>query len=105
MTDIAVDSDAPAKRRRPRARWIVLGGFLVVAGGVGLYTWLTVNTLLSSKYQDIAYTIPSAPRLTANTGEHVYRIDPGTSQVSYAVEEKIVGQGAHRATGITNGIS
>ncbi len=74
-------------------------------GGGGAYAWTVVNPSVSSKYDKVAYIVPTAPRLTARTGETIYRIDPTASKASYGVDEKIVGARlAHHATGSTQGI-
>ncbi len=66
---------------------------------------MQVRELTSSKYNVINYSVPTSPKLVAGEGETVYRIDPTHSTLTYAVEEKLFGQDAHRAEGSTNGIS
>jgi polyisoprenoid-binding protein YceI len=102
------DADAPRRSRRGRLRnWLLgLGGLVVVALlAIGWYAYSQYRTLTSAKYNVISYTVPSAPHLVAKTGERVYRIDPTHSSVSYAVDEKFLGQGRHTAIGTTNGIA
>ncbi len=92
------------KRRRRWPYWTA-GVFVLIVAGVGLYVWAQVRELTSSKYNVINYTVPSSPHLVAGQGETIYRIDPTKSALTYAVEEKLFGQDAHRAQGSTNGIS
>lgn len=93
--------------RAPRTHWVLSLGVVLVAvvGGGGLFVWSKVQPLLSARYEDVAYTVPNAPRLTALPGETVFGIDPTQSSVSYGVDEKIVGQSASHTTGSTNGIA
>ena len=89
--------------RRPWV-WVALatiGAFSVF----GFHIWSQVRTVLAPKFADVSYTVPSAPRLTAGTGETVYRIDPTGSQASYEATEKIALSSSHRVTGVTNGIA
>lgn len=106
MKNLDSDGDAPQGgtfRRHPLAWSAAL--VLVVAGGVGLYAWKQVNETLAPKYTSISYTVPKADKLTARSGETVYRIDPTKSSVGYTIEEKIFGVGANTARGTTNGIA
>jgi len=84
--------------------WLV-SSIAVIAMIAGVYAWVQMRALTSAKYQNVSYTVPSAPRLAALSGETVFRIDPSRSRVSYAVDERIVGQSASRATGSTSGIA
>jgi hypothetical protein len=96
------------KPRARRTKRIVLGivGVLGVAVvGIGVYAWMQYRDLTSAKYTVVAYTVPSAPHLVAGGGETVYRIDPTHSKLTYAVQEKLLGHGTHRAEGSTNGIA
>jgi mono/diheme cytochrome c family protein len=105
----AEDGSAPeGAHKRVRLRRFVWGAISLVAIGaaaIALYAWSQYRTLTSAKYQDVDYTVPSAPRLVAGPGERVLRIDPTQSSVSYAVNEKLFGQSTHRAVGTTNGIN
>ena len=100
-------SGGPVRRalRAPAARWLAASFVLIVAVG-GLYVWSQIKPLLTSvKNENVSYTVPTAPRLVANPGETVYRIDPTQSKVTYQVDENIVGQAAGQATGSTSGIA
>jgi len=74
---------------------------------VGIAGWTQYNSLTSTaaRFQDVGFAVPSAPRLVAQPGETVFRIDPSRSSVSYTVDERIVGQRAGRATGSTSAIA
>ena len=96
----------------PRHPWIFrhwmlsIGALLAIgAAMIAWYAWSQYRTLTSAKYNVIDYTVPSAPRLVARTGERVLRIDPTQSSVSYAINEKLFGQTTHRAVGTTKGIA
>jgi len=107
-TQHGTGQDGPAARRTLlRRRWFQCAlGALVFAGvAFGLYVWRQYRVLTSATYNVIDYTVPSAPRLVAGTGETVYRIDPTQSELRYAVDEKLFGQSAHTAEGTTNGIA
>lgn len=92
--------------RRLRIAWVIGGLALVALVTVGVKVWTDVKPLLSAgKYEQVAYTVPTAPRLVALSGETVYRIDPTQSQASYATDEKIAGATADHAVGVTNGIA
>jgi polyisoprenoid-binding protein YceI len=96
------------ERRSRRVRWLLWSTgalVLIVIGAVGLYVWSQYRVLKSSKYNVIAWTVPDAPRLSAQSGETIYRIDPTHSDVSYDVQEKLFGHNEHRAHGTTNGIA
>jgi polyisoprenoid-binding protein YceI len=100
---------ATAPRRRgllPR-RWFlwVLAVLGVGATAAGLYAWHQYRIVTSAKFNVISFTVPTAPHLVAGSGEKIYRIDPSSSQLSYAVNEKLFGHTAHRAVGTTNGIA
>ncbi len=91
--------------RAPGVRWAAASIFLLL-GVVGFRLWSQVQPLLSSVQADNAsYKVPSAPHLTAGSGETVFRIDPTQSKVTYGVDENIVGQTASRASGSTSGIA
>jgi len=93
--------------RASRHHWILslFALVVVVAVGVGVYVYSQVAPILSVSNVAVSYVVPSAPRLVAGNGETVYRIDPTQSSVTYGVDENIVGQTAHHATGTTNGIA
>ncbi len=78
---------------------------VAVIAGAGIYTWSQVSSFLSPTYQDVLYTVPQAPGLTALDDEQVYRIDPTRSSLTYGVDEKLAGQSASHAEGSTNGIA
>jgi polyisoprenoid-binding protein YceI len=86
-------------------RSLITGTVAVVAVGFALHFWSEYRTLTSAKYSDVDYTVPKAPRLIANPGETVYRIDPTHSELSYSVGEKLFGHSTHTAKGTTNGIA
>ncbi len=91
--------------RSPTVRLGTLAAVAVVAA-VGWYGWTQVSPLIEAAHDDdVAYTVPDAPRLVATAGETVYRIDPTRSSVTYEVDEKIVGQSSGTARGSTNGIA
>lgn len=110
-TELTPPTDPAPSAKRPRRPWVrgVLfgaAGFLVVAAGVLAWTvWSHYRTLTSAKYNDVAYTVPGAPRLAATGGERVFRIDPTHSSVSYSINEKLFGHTTHDAVGTTNGIA
>ena len=90
--------------RGRRLLWVLapIGVLLAVAGG---YSWTQLRPALAPAFRTVDYTIPEAPRLVAGTGETVYRIDATHSEVTYAVDERIVGQSAHTAHGSTSGMA
>ncbi len=77
----------------------------MVGGGGAYVERADQRAATSSPYDNVAYVVPTAPHLVARSGETVYRIDPTQSTASYGVDEKIIGQSAHHATGTTNGIA
>lgn len=99
--------EEPPKRRRLPGHWAlwVFVPLVVIVLGVGIYVWTQYRTLTSAKFSTIDYTVPNAPPLVAGAGETVYRIDPTHSALGYQVEEKLLGQGVHKAKGSTNGIA
>lgn len=104
MTD-PVDTTADHRRRRPVARWF-LGSIVVMFAVIGAVAWVQYRSLVGDrKLEPAGFTVPAAPRLTAANGETVFRIDPSRSSISYAVDERIVGQRAGRATGSTSAIA
>src|SRR6516165_801182 len=106
MTDTNAAEGQRLPRRiltSPKSLWALC--LLLPLLAIGIYLWVRVHSLLSTKIQTVSYVVPTAPRLVALTGETVYRIDPTRSVVSYSVAEKILGQTAHHATGSTNGIA
>ena len=94
----------PSHRRR-RWPYVIGGGLFVVVIAVGWFVWREYRTLTSKKYSVVSYTVPDASRLSATTGETVYRIDPTHSSLTYHVEERLFGQDANTAEGTTNGIA
>jgi polyisoprenoid-binding protein YceI len=94
-----------AATRAVKRHWIVLSVLFAAVLGFGVHVWSQVRTVLSPRYADVSYTVPSAPRLVAAPGETVYRIDPTQSQASYGVDEKIAFATADHVTGTTNGIA
>jgi polyisoprenoid-binding protein YceI len=94
-----------AHGRRLRIVWVIGGLALIALVAIGVRVWTDVRPLLSPKYQQVAYTVPTAPRLVALSGETVYRIDPTQSEATYATNEKIAGATADHVTGVTNGIA
>jgi polyisoprenoid-binding protein YceI len=110
VTSIAArpgDDGTVSRRRLLPKHWIVwtLAAFAVGATVAGVYVWRQYRVLTSAKYNVISYTVPTAPHLVAGSGQRVYRIDPTSSQVSYALDEKLFGHTAHRAVGTTNGVA
>ena len=73
----------------------------------GLAAWRVLHPSVAAKYatQNVVFSQPNAPHLTAAPGERVYRIDPMQSSVQYTVKEELFGVGVHRAHGITNGVA
>lgn len=111
-TDQAVETSTAATRagRRGPLGWArrhaLLSSAAVLALVVGgLFTWLQVRPLIAPEYRDIDYSAPTAPKLTARSGETVYRIDPTRSEASYTVDETFVGSDPRRTTGTTSGIA
>ncbi|MBK5288618.1 MAG: YceI family protein [Acidimicrobiia bacterium] len=102
-TDVA-EVTGDTKRPRRWVRWAA-GVTLLVAGAIGWFAWSQYRTLSSSKYNNVAYTVPKAPALAVQTNETVYRVDPTHSSLTYGVDEKFFGQDASRARGETNGIN
>jgi polyisoprenoid-binding protein YceI len=110
-SDVVADH-APASRRsrlaaglrRPwRHPWLSAAALVVVvAGGIGA---VQVKDWIDPPYRTTSYDVPTAPHLTARSGETVYRIDPTRSRASYTVDEQIVGKTASSATGSTQGIA
>lgn len=98
---------ADTGRRLLPKRWLWWSGGVVVLAiaAVGGYAWSQYQELTSVEFNDIAYEVPTSPKLVAQPGETVYRVDPTKSSLTYAVDEKLFGQSAHRAEGTTNGIS
>src|SRR5680860_282830 len=108
----ADSADVPAEvagtgRRLLPKRWLwwSSGAFVLVIAAAGLFVWSQYRELTSVEFNDIAYEVPTSPKLVAGSGETVYRIDPTRSSLTYAVDEKLFGQSAHRAEGTTNGIA
>ncbi len=93
--------------RASRSHWVLstLAVVLVVVLGGAMYVYSRVKPLLSVADVAVSYTVPDAPHLVAGNRETVYRIDPTHSSLTYGVDENIVGQTAHHATGSTNGIA
>lgn len=77
---------------------------VVVLAGCG-YAWNQVRPFVGLPDGEVSRTIPEAPRLTAEAGETVYRIDATESSARYEVGETIAGQGAGTAEGTTQGIA
>jgi polyisoprenoid-binding protein YceI/mono/diheme cytochrome c family protein len=93
-------------RRVSRHWWFWLASGVVVAiAAVAVYVWSVVHPLVSAKYQNIAYTVPSAPHLSPQPGSTIYRIDPTHSELGYSVREKFLGHSTSTAVGRTNGIA
>lgn len=98
-------ADGP-KRARHRLRWASLAVVLLGLGAAGLFTWKQVKPVIDARrYSKVAYEVPKAPELTPADGETVYRIDPTQSSLTYEVDEKLAGQSAGTAKGVTNGIA
>jgi mono/diheme cytochrome c family protein len=102
-----LDDLAATPQKRSRAlRYGAFGGALLVAGGAALFTWTQVKpTIEARKFSKITYEVPDAPKLTAEPGETVYRIDPTASSLTYEVDENFAGRQTSTATGVTNGIA
>jgi polyisoprenoid-binding protein YceI len=113
VTSITARPGDEAKARPGRLRallpkhWLLWSLAVVAAGAsaAGVYAWRQYSTLTSAKFSVVGYTVPTAPHLVAGSGEKVYRIDPASSSLSYAVNEKLFGHTAHKAVGTTNGIA
>ena len=99
-----VEAAQNPKRRGRRALWWSLP-IVVVLGGAGALLYRQVSTTTSAAYTDISRKLPTAERLTAGTGEQLFRIDPTRSKVTYAVDEQIIGFDASRATGSTSAMA
>ena len=104
-TDLT-ELEPPRRTGSLKTRSLVLGGIVIVAAGVGLFTWRQVKPVVESRrYASVTYEVPKAPKLTPAAGETVYRIDPTHSSLSYRVQEQFAGKKTSAATGVTNGIA
>ncbi|CAN5630785.1 hypothetical protein BH10ACT1_BH10ACT1_40790 [soil metagenome] len=109
-TDLADDALPPAPpheaRSRHRLRWLSLGVVVVAVAVAGGVAWKQVKPIVDARrYASVTDTVPTAPKLSAEPGETVYRIDPTRSSLTYEIEEKFVGKGDSTATGTTHGIA
>lgn len=111
MTDSETSAN-PSRKGLPariggglRRHWISAGLATLVLLAGGAFVWNQVEPLVSTKYRSVTYTVPSAPRLVASSGERVFRVDPGRSSFSYSIGEKIAGASRGTATGSTSGIA
>src|SRR4051812_119323 len=97
----------PRSRRSKLMRRLPLGVFVIAIAGIGLLVWHQASGVISSrKYRHIDYTVPIAPKLKAEQGETVYRIDPTRSSLTYSLQEHFTGRSSDTtATGVTNGMS
>ena len=103
------DSERPTRRRRvigvlgahPIVSSVV--GIVVIAGGA--FAFQQIRSVVAPPYRSVAFSVPTAPQLTAGAGETVYRIDPTRSMASYEIGERIFGASASVATARTNGIA
>ncbi|HYI62140.1 MAG TPA: YceI family protein [Acidimicrobiales bacterium] len=77
---------------------------VVLLAGCG-YAWNQVRPFVGLPDGEVSRTLPEAPRLTAEPGETIYRIDATESSATYAVAETIVGRGAGTAEGTTQAIA
>lgn len=104
LTDLAPE---PAPKKRRRFRTYAIGGAVVLAAAAGVFTYQQVKPSIDAlnEYGSIDYEVPSAPTLTAEPGETVYRIDPTQSSLTYEVQEQFAGRDTSTATGVTNGIA
>jgi polyisoprenoid-binding protein YceI len=98
-------ADSGGRGWRP-VRWIT-GGVLVLAlGAAGYIGWTQVKpTIEARKYANVTDEVPEAPRLTAEAGEQLFRIDPTRSSLTYEIEERFVGRSASTATGTTKAVA
>ncbi len=104
--DEALLPAAPEAKPRHRLRWASLGVVLLGVAVAGVFAWREVAPVVTAgRYRDITYEVPKAPKLTAQPGETVYRIDPTHSSLAYEVTEKFVGRSDSSAKGVTNGIA
>lgn len=104
--DAGLSELEPKRKGSLRTRTFVLGGLLLVVAVAGTYTWRQVKPVVESrKYASVTYEVPKAPKLTAQDGETVYRIDPTKSSLTYEVNEQFAGKKTSSATGTTNGIA
>jgi polyisoprenoid-binding protein YceI len=106
-TSLRRESRLRRATRAARSHWILssLGVIAALLLAGGLFVWRQVEGVLNVKNVAVSYTVPDAPHMTAGQGEIVYRIDPTQSSVTYAVDENLMGQTAHRAKGSTSGIA
>ena len=106
--DAEAPSDVSSSRRRLLPKhwlWWTSGVFVLVIAVAGSYVWSQYRELTSVEFNDIAYEVPTSPKLVAGSGETVYRIDPTSSSLTYSVDEKLFGKSTGRAEGTTNGIA
>ena len=91
---------------RTGLRRAVLGAVAVVAVAGGAYAYQQVKPVVTAqRYAKVTYTVPAAPKLTAQSGETLLRIDPRHSSLTYSVDERLGGAKTSTATGTSNGIA
>ena len=72
---------------RTGLRRAVLGAVAVVAVAGGAYAYQQVKPVVTAqRYAKVTYTVPAAPKLTAQSGETLLRIDPRHSSLTYSVD-------------------
>ena len=98
------DAPHPAVKRPSRWRQTRPAVLMVVAG---LSAWGAVKAyaFFNPPNKTVAFSVPTAPQLTAREGETVYRVDPARSSATYDIEERIVGRNPSTATGRTQAIA
>ncbi len=68
-----------------RRHYLLVGAAVVIVLAGAGFLWREVKPYVAPVYRDVAYTVPTAPKLSAGTGETVYRVDPVRSEAAYAV--------------------
>src|SRR4051812_39631381 len=82
-----------------RTRTFVLGGVVILAAAAGIFTSRQVKPVVESrKYASVTYQVPKAPKLSPESGETVYRIDPTKSSLGYQVKETFAGKKSSTAS-------
>ncbi len=100
------EGSATERRRRRTVRRLSVAGVAIALGAVGAFAYQQVKPVVDAqRYATVSHEVPKAPRLTPAAGETLLRIDPEQSSLTYEVDEKLVGQKAGTAKGVTQGIA
>lgn len=105
VPDPVSDEGRVGRSHRP-LRWITGGVLAVALAAAGYIGWTQVKpTIEARKYANVGDEVPTAPKLTAQEGEQLFRIDPTRSSLTYEIEEKFVGRSTSTAVGTTKAIA